>query len=529
MAKIIDPSDLADAAVDTTAVAQEVEIQTTARTIELIDGNGVLDNASPGSASGMTMQCLYSFLKEEWKTNTTLNKFKFPLKSYTKNEFLWINGWTPLAGDTRLLLRDAGWEEIGGELYAGMISLGSFDNDADQGYYANVGGLDATSSNFDKTGTVNESIDITSNLTYFKAFLREKAKLYSSYDLLDEQGITTLEPTLYRFPLSNGTDSNVTELVDATIDAYGMDIRYCGHNAPSATSFVTASATTYSTEDVVQDGLGRWAYCTAGGTVTTPGGGWAAFGGTSTWAVYEGEQEIGTGTYYAFDTIVNANSLSKGETYNFTQRSLRNAADINVGTFVDGVQNTYGTVNGNLADDLAAFRGTDLVFELGVFVENYQLGDINSLKFVPIPVDGGVPAEVVFPFKVAVSMVMPQNVIDETDADVRGVLYFTTSVDPLLNDFDTAGAIIVQNDVAADVDFDGTDITDIGNTAVAFLYAFTTNAQRGTGSANKDAPVTLQLCGLSGFETATTAFNITEVANLQVNIVAADERNYSNP
>ena len=93
MAKIVDP-DLLALAVDATATTEELEIQTDAKTIELIPGNGDMLNTSPGSLSGATLQCIYSFLKEEWRTNATLNKFKFPIKAIYEAKFVMRYRWS---------------------------------------------------------------------------------------------------------------------------------------------------------------------------------------------------------------------------------------------------------------------------------------------------------------------------------------------------------------------------------------------------------------------------------------------------
>ena len=116
MAKIVDPDSLAQ--------TTDVVVSTGAKTIQIVT-TGAVSNASPGSTSGVTLQALYSFLKEEWKTDTALNKFKFPLKMYTKTDGTFINGWTFADATSRNVIRDAGWTE-GANEYAGIISLGNF-------------------------------------------------------------------------------------------------------------------------------------------------------------------------------------------------------------------------------------------------------------------------------------------------------------------------------------------------------------------------------------------------------------------
>lgn len=145
MAKLIDPDSLNQAA--------EVVIDTTAKTIQLL-ATGNLSNASPGSTSGVTLQAVYSFLKEEWKTDTALNKFKFPIKMFTKTDGIMINAWDWKDATTRSLIRDGGWEETGGDKYASIVSLGNFDASTDQAYYQHVIGYDQSIVNFGHTGNL---------------------------------------------------------------------------------------------------------------------------------------------------------------------------------------------------------------------------------------------------------------------------------------------------------------------------------------------------------------------------------------
>src|SRR3990167_5485674 len=102
MAKIEDPDSLAQ--------TTDVVVSTGAKTIQIVT-TGAVSNASPGSTSGATLQALYPFLKEEWKTDPALNKVKFPLKMYTKTDGTFINGWVFTNAATRVFVRDAGWIE----------------------------------------------------------------------------------------------------------------------------------------------------------------------------------------------------------------------------------------------------------------------------------------------------------------------------------------------------------------------------------------------------------------------------------
>ena len=207
MSKLTDPDSLNQ--------GTEIIFDTANKTIQLLVA-GNLDDNNPGSTSGVTLQCVYSFCKEEWKTDTALNKFKFPIKMYTKTDGTFINSWAFADAQSRQLIRDAGWTE-GSNQYAGIVSLGNFDAISDQAYYQRVIGYSQAITNFDKTGNLNESILITGATGYLKNYLRIRPKIYAEYDLLKEQGISVLEPVLYKLPLANSTDLKISD-TDITID-----------------------------------------------------------------------------------------------------------------------------------------------------------------------------------------------------------------------------------------------------------------------------------------------------------------------
>lgn len=120
---------------------------------------------------GVTMQALYSFCKEEWRTQSDasmddLIKFVFPLESITREQFelggATHSDWTFRGDFSRNLIRTGGWEELnvsGVTLnrYTGIITLGSLDSDA-QVYYQQHD-ADTDPSDFVLTGAVNQAIN----------------------------------------------------------------------------------------------------------------------------------------------------------------------------------------------------------------------------------------------------------------------------------------------------------------------------------------------------------------------------------
>lgn len=478
MAKIVDPDQLS-LDVNGTPTTEEVAIDTDAKTIQLrLAGN--LDDDSPGSTSGVTKQCLYSFLKEEWKTNTTLNKFKFPLKAIYEAKFIWLFGWQPADAQTRDLIRDAGWQEIDGSEYACLISLGSQYDNTQQGYYQQVAGFTASTTNYDKTGPLNEAVKINAPdyRDYLKSFLRVWERTYSDYEIIAEQGFSALTYIAYRIPLANTNDiKNDGTVSQATIqganDPYqDMDIQYY-----RGAGFTTAAATTYSIDDVVQDGVGRWARCTTAGTVVTPGGAYGSFGGTSVWEAYPGERQIGP-NYYAFNRAIQYNGVAtkplKEQIYLFGQDALTSSSNINTDPDTD----TYGTVNGNVAVRLSFWVGDILNSWPGLAFDNFNTNDTNALVLNDIRVDGGgLDSEDIpllsdprtFPFTAAGNMVFSDNLVNETNADTRYVMYFRNIAEQIAQTNFT-----ISGSAGANATLNGTGMT-LSAGEYFLLSGFTTN------------------------------------------------------
>jgi len=513
--KIVDPDQL------TNNAANEVVIDTTGKTIQLL-AQGNLNNVDPGSTSGVILQALYSFLKEEWKDDDALNKFKFPLQMFTKTDGQFINGWTFADATSRTLVRDAGWTE-GANEYAGIISLGNFDADTDQAYYANVVGYDQTTTDFDKAGNLNEAILITGFTDYIKPFLRIEAKTYSEYNLLTEQGLAALEPVLYRLPLANATDLNITETdtnIDGNAPYTGMKVNFL-----AGEGFTTAAVTSYSTGDVVQDGAGRWAFCSLGGTLTGgEAGAYGSFAGTATWEAYDGEIQIGT-NYYAFNRLLNAGGGTAEEIYNWMQRQLRKTADINANDSTTVGQRSGETINGNVAASMGYFLGTQLITGDGLGITNFHASATNVLTQSAVDVDGGginavsllpvASTGYVYPTVASGTFEFSANLVSEADADTRCVMYITST-------FDASGAIIVQDNSNADIDF------QIDAASVNWDFAYTTNSQNGRG-ADTPLAVTVVAQGLGGAQWILVTYTITGASGQTITVNAPDERNYANP
>jgi hypothetical protein len=470
MAKITDPTEL-DVAVNSTATTEEIEIQTGAKTIELIPGNGTLVNTSPAADSGLTGKAFYSKLKEVWKTDSTLNKHRFPIQMIYEASFVWINGWGPEGNTTRDCIRDAGFQETDGRENACIISLGSMYASTNQGYYTNdfTSEFAETKVNFNHTGEINENIQIKGtggspdNSDYLKVFLREEQRTFASYDLLTEQGLAALKYEAYRLPLSNGDDSLKAIDNDTTISGdVGSEsgVKY----SELTIDYITGSLFGLSTDnigtinvgEVLQDTAGRWYRCTTQGTIDATDAadlGTMGGAGTAVFESYPGERQIGT-NYYAFNRILDVQDTTNSykarlkEIHSWAQWKLRQTGDIN--DDVNG--DTFGTVYGNIALPFTDFIGDTLHTKPGVFIDNYDTNDKNDIRMWDITIDpgdssGGLDSEYApklstereFPFVAAGNLVFSQNFVDEVDNTTRYTMYFQYIRSDAVSDLKVSG------------------------------------------------------------------------------------------
>ena len=516
MAKIVDPDSLNQ--------GTEVVISTAAKTIQL-DPTGNLGDGNPGATSGVTGQALYSFLKEEWQSDSDLNTLKFPIKMIYEAKFEFQYDWILADAQSIDLVRDAGFKVAKdgsyGE-YAVMVTLGAFDADSDAAYYQQTQGFDQTTTLFDKTGSVNEPVLIADSDTtyydYLKLFLREEAKLYEDYELVAEQGISALTYAAYKLPLANEADIKVStadsdveadsDLATVTIDYYVGNLfkTWTGSDAHVVADVV------YNTDADAGD---RWYRCTSDVTDSDNN----PSTDTSHWESYPGERIIGS-TYYAYNRTIDFKSIAKEDVYEYVQWQLRLSSDLNADT------DSYGTVYGNVAMDMLYWVGDQLTTRAGVFIDNHDANDQNTIDLYDITVDGGgldtdgvalLSTQRQYPFVAAGNMVFSSNLVADSDAVYW--MFFDVVTD---GSYNTSDAILVQ-------DQDSSDITGtITATSVAFNFDYDNNVQGGR-TAGSDAVVNVVAMGLDSAEWVDAQFTITRATGLSFPVNAPDERNYSNP
>ena len=209
---------------DLLALTTDIVVDTATKTIE-IKTTGAVTNA--GSTGGVSGQALYSWLKEQWKTNATFIKYPFPMEAITPEQFEFLSGWAPKDDTTRNLIRSAGWAEKSAagavkRKYMGVVSLGSIGA-TDQPYFRwNTG----AKTDFAFQGPINQAVQIygdatNGNFDYsdggdtLTIYVREQGKTYGSSNNT-AIGAATLTYQTYRFPLSNATDLKIAT-DDATI------------------------------------------------------------------------------------------------------------------------------------------------------------------------------------------------------------------------------------------------------------------------------------------------------------------------
>jgi hypothetical protein len=398
----------------------EVTIATGAKTIDLNEAGNL-------SADGVTLKALYSFLKEEWRADSALIKFDFPMTPIT-DESMQIgvssrnNGWKFADDPARKLIRTGGWQEVSAagainREYAGIISLGSLESGT-QPYYEVVSG---TGTDFTYAGAVNEAVQVygdasNGNFDYrtsFNVFAREQGDTYAAATLGDI-GVGTMTYQVYRFPLSTGGDIKIT-VADTGIDANSDD---------------TADVAPYSGMSITYFATGQ-------------------------------SRTIGASSYN-FGIVIDGNNGTAEQIYEFVQWSLRLDADIDDGA---------GTVNGRTAAGLLRFVGDTLYTTSatnpagggsGVFIDNYNTNDINRIVFVD-----NTATERTFPFTATLTLNFSTTL--QNDASAKYWVFFTNddAGTNLGNDFNTANAILVDN--ASDVPMTG-DVS--GQPSVSLTYAY---------------------------------------------------------
>jgi len=232
------------------------------------------------------------------------------------------------------------------------------------------------------------------------------------------------------------------------------------------------------------------------------------------------KRQIGTGTF-AYRWRLFGNNGTLQECFQFIQNQLRDDADIDFGN---------GTSIGNITDLLMSFA-TPTGTGIDLFIDDLNTSDINNATF-----QDHSETSRNFPFTASGSLVFNSNL--EGDTNAKYWLFFTNdnAGDNLGRDYGTKDAILVEDadDIQIFGDINGTgthtgaagSVDAAGNISIPFTYDYDVNTQRGSASAQTDAPVTLVAIGLNNAQFVIASGTITRSTGITISAVAALERNY---
>ena len=466
MALITDPDNLSDSVTD----VNNVFIDLSAKTIKLTPGRGSLV-----AADGVTIKCVASFAKEEWRSDPNsknLAAIDFPFVPLSDEFFELVDGWNWADATTRQTIRKGGWlvrNNSGGvtEHWAGLAILNA---EADDQCYFDLG-VGATDFTF--TGNTSEAVQViddpngdgnyadgynrSANVTVYNREQGQEFSLNSS-TLVGEA--TLLAPKLFSLGLPTKTDLNIT--------------------ASDATIATTAPYTGMSIE---------------------------FFSAAQSRTIGSSSRDFGI--------IIDGNNGTKKQIYEFIQYSLRQSTDEDSGA---------GSLIGNVMPELLVNVGATLKTKTatnyqaggtGVFIDNFAATDTNSLAFVD-----NTGTERAFPFVSAGTLEFNANLVNDTDAVYR--VFFTDGV-TAANRYGATAAIFVEdnggNDLSGSVS---------GSSSIPFTFDYDGNNQGGR-TAGTDANVTAIAIGLNTVQYVRTTAAIGRSNQNAINFVAAVERNYSNP
>jgi hypothetical protein len=430
---------------------------------------------------GATLKCVYSKLKEVWKSDATLIKFPFPMLPITDEQFELINGWDFADTTTRQLIRTGGWalKTADGlttvEEYAGVISLGSLASTSHQIYYTQspMTTIAATGSttNFALTGPVNQAILISSASgannykAYLKLFCREYGSSYANSTLTDI-GVPALTYQCYRFPVTTSTDLKAIDSNPTTGVYAGMSIQW---------------------------------YATPQAKVAT--------------------------TTANYNVIIQGNNGTAQQVYEYVQFKLSKSvtADIDANATAGYVK--YGRV----APDLLRFVGDTLYTTYqsvgptgGVWIEAINAVDQNSVYFAD-----NLNINNYYPYQAVLRINFGDNVIN--DVTSKFTVFFTNANG---NQYGTTTAVIVKDAVSADMNYvirsSPSSASWITNKYADLSFDYDANVQGGR-TAGADAAITVVALGLGTAQYVKATGTIAKSKANSVSLVASLERNYLNP
>ena len=221
---------------------------------------------------------------------------------------------------------------------------------------------------------------------------------------------------------------------------------------------------------------------------------------------------IGDTTYY-FHVIIDGDNKSAEIIYEKIQYLLRQTGNINSNVATSGAS----PIRGDIADELLTFIGDTLRTQYipgwgGTYIDNFDIQDINRLEFTD-----DTQTIRTFPFTSTGTLNFNDNLVNDADAEYW---MFFTSIG--VSAYGTSAAILVE-------DADSNTITGFASaSSIPWTFDYDGNVQGGRTPAT-DAPVTVVAIGLQTAQYVRTTSTITRATGQTIAMVAALERNYSNP
>lgn len=583
---ITDPTTLITGGDSGTAFAAPLSLDTSARTITITPGSGILSDA----ADGVTGQALYSALKILWKNNSTYIKFPFPMEAITPEQFEFISGWAPANNVTRKALRTCGWVERNQagtilRTYSGIVSLGDLGV-TDQPYYQQNAVAQAPV-NFSFQGPVNEAISVKIVATVPSGGSPLMIDTGNNEFTFENHGFVNGDRVV--FTTSNAaptglTPGNTYYIVNSTANTFkvessvgggAVDITTVGTGnqifTKDSTTYLKLFAReyqkTYSSSNLASIGVSTLTYIvyrfplsnatdlninTVDGTVSTTlpytdinvtylaGTGFAAWNSGTTYVV--NDVVSNAGRWYRC-ILGHTNQVPPNVTYWVAYEGERQLGS-----------NYYAyniIIDGDVANN-GGYPSTTQIYEKIQYLLR-QNSDIDAGSGTVT----GKTADALLTFVGSTLVTSPGVFIDDFDSnftnsieffDYGGVKrtnpfvaagnlqlnanlvsdgnakywMFFTTLPGAGNDFGESGAVIVQDSLGADIT--GT----VAGATVPWTFNYDSNNQGGR-TPGTDADVTVVAIGLTTGQYVSTTATITRTTGQNISLVASLERNYSNP
>ena len=433
---------------------------------------------------GIKFEAMYAFERQERRVDEVLRQYDYYFTGTFKfgGAYEIVNGRkfddadgsaTSGTVDDRFKIRASGWIEKDGagaigRIYYGSKSLGFIDSLSQPYYQLSDGGAPVL---FDKDGPIDEAIQVFGNATV-------------------DVNTTTFDTRTY---LSNkvrtfGNNYDEKILIDSGVVEMGG---YSTGFAIGESTHLTSGA--YTIADVYDTPIAPWSTMTLEELdVAQTESGFNEADGDFTWVLNNPANANLYQMVAYLDAIAQTDDDINAHVSNTTNGQR-------VGTWY-----SY-----NAQGQIVTQSGADAN---GLFLENVPTADQQLVVFTD-----DAAAFKTYPFNVAVSVNVGPNAV----ADVLSWYHAFFLDGPSTNDFNTATALTVEDNVAAAVK--GNVNTDAVTNAISFTFDYDGDTIGGTAGTDKD--VVFECEGDGGVTAAKTVFTISRAATIAVQAVPGVESN----